>query len=118
MLRSAGLDLQQGNRASLVADNKVRVAGLAAKPYFPSDPCPLYRQAERRQEWLRVERRQERDQVADPVLPGQQPFQRLVGSSGQLPWLRLLIHVPTVLPEPAAGLSDTAMYSSLAGWSG
>src|ERR1017187_6456246 len=74
VLRSAGLNLQQGNRASLVAHNEVRVAGRVAKPYFPPDLCLPYRQAKRRQEWFRVERRQERDQVADPVLPGQQPL--------------------------------------------
>jgi hypothetical protein len=32
VLRSAGLDLQQGNSASLVALDEVRVAGLAVKP--------------------------------------------------------------------------------------
>src|SRR5450755_1660407 len=110
VLRSAGLNLQQGNRASLVAHNEVRVAGRVAKPYFPPDPCPPNRQAKRRQEWIRVERRQERDQVADPVLPGQQPLQGLAGSGRQLAWLRVLIHVPNVLPEPAGGLSVTATY--------
>ena len=112
VLRSAGLNLQQGNRASLIAHDEVRVTRLAAKPYFPPDPCPPNRQAKRRQEWIRVERRQERDQVADPVLPGQQPLQGLAGSGGQLSWLRVLIHVPNVLPEPAEGLSVTAMYPS------
>ena len=56
VLRSAGLNLQQGNRASLVAHDEVRVAGLVAKPCFPPDPCLPYRQAKRHQEWFRIER--------------------------------------------------------------
>ena len=109
VLFGAGLDLQQRNRAGLVAHEQVRLAGRTAESHFSADTGPPPpRQPESGQEGIGVECCQERDEIADLALPGQQAV-KFLSHGDRKPSRGDFIHLPTVLPQQADRSEVAAM---------